>query len=318
MEIEFVVAPGKRKFWKWSDYALADADEVVIVVRPSPDGVVSVSSLIEPLVHALSFGLANITIVLNNMDQLPIECMQSCEAVVRDDIRRIFPQEVAEAVPILSVSVSDRQSLQRLLTHAQSIPEPVRDAQSPFQLCINSVHSKSDSLILGGKILRGSVSVGSTVYLMPPAIPVTVESVFIADHQSVESASAGRVVGIKISGLSRNHLSVGMVLVADVSVGKPTRLIRAKVNFFNLKQPVKAGFSPVINIMANHIHCKMTTIEGERESVSLGDSATVTLALSKTAFAQIYDSANPMPFSRLALRQENVVIGVGVIVDILD
>jgi hypothetical protein len=44
----------------------------------------------------------------------------------------------------------------------------------------------------------------------------------------------------------------------------------------------------------------------------------VTISFSKNVFAEVYDAASPSDFGRILLRQENVVIGVGVIRDILD
>lgn len=323
-ETNILVSPGKRQYWKWLDFSLSDADAVLVVLKVSVEGSVSIPALIEPLFHVLAFGIKNVALVLNNMAGLSQAHLQAYRAAVVSDLERMLGNTEAKSIPIIVASVQLPGSIASLRQYVTLLREPVRDPLSGIQISINAIHTKGDYLILGGKLRSGTVTVGDELLLMPPAVPLKVESLCISGNRSVDSASAGRIVGIRVSGIRKNHVSTGMVLVSrKMNNGRSTRLVEAEVNLFNCKRPMRVGFAPVVNILSCQIQSKVTRITDSitgaaLDSLALGQTGLVTLSFSKSVWASVFDVSGPSDFSRLSLRQENVVIGVGVIRSILD
>ena len=306
-ETEIVVCPGRRKFWKWLDYGCADADFALVVVRVKEEsGDLQISELIEPVGHCLSMGVRLAGIVVNDCDSLGKEKISACRVAVEDDLRRFFTE-----IPPIHVFSPKQECTTHLLSCVMSLPVPQRNADSAFELSINSIFDRGDSVILGGKVRKGQIRIGDVVYLMPGRLKLRIASIQISKGRGVDVASAGRVVAVRVEGVSKNQVSTGMALVGDISIGKETRLLRAKMSFFNAKHAIRIGFSPVVSILACQAHAKITEIDGGA-SISLGETVNVTVALAKTVFAQTSGS-----FSRIVFRQANCVIAVGVISEIL-
>ena len=313
-EVELIVIPGKRKFWKWHDYGCADADASMIVVRVREGGNLEIIELIEPISHSLAMGTKLAGVILNNFEGLSPETVMKCRLEVENDLARLFSAATCKT-PIFEVS--NTGLCQDLLRHIMRIPVPERDDVSPFEMSINSIFDKGDSVILGGKIRRGHLSVGDTVFLMPGRVELKISSIRISRGRDVTRVSAGRVIAVRIQGgVSRRQVSVGMALVGDVSVGRETRLVRAEMSFFNNKHPIRAGFSPVVSILACQAHGKLVSVE-TKDQINLGETAIVTVGFSKTVFVQTHHSAKSS-FSRIVFRHSNAVIAVGVIREILD
>lgn len=323
-ETEILVAPGKRQYWKWLDFSLSDADAVLLVLKVSADGSLSIPALIEPLFHVMAFGIENLVLVLNDMGGLSPAHVQAYRAAVVSDLERMFGNTEAQSIPIIVASIQLPDSIASLRKYVVSLREPERDLVSGIQISINAIHTKGDSLILGGKLRSGTVRVGDELLLMPSAVPLKVESLCISGNRWVDSASAGRIVGIRVSGITKNHVSTGMVLVSGkITNGRSTRLVEAEVNLFNCKHPMRVGFSPVVNILSCQIQSKVTGIRDPKkgtalDTLELGQTGLVTISFSKSVWGSEFDVSGPSDFSRLSLRQENVVFGVGVIRSILD
>lgn len=311
-ELEIIVTPGVRKFWKWIDFSLADADAAVLVVRVPEDGILSIPAFLEPLSQCIGFGVPVTAIVVNVFESVDNSHVENTVQAITADWRRMHPEMTLPL--IVPVRVSDGNGMDRLTKHLFSVRAPVRTSTSAFQLPINVLFTKGDSVIVGGKIFSGHLSVGDKLFLMPARVPVSVESICISQRRDVSSAAAGRIVGVRLGGIARNHVTTGMVLVADPCGGSATRLFRAEINVFNSKCPIRVGFSPMVSIQSCHVHAQIVEIGKEKSALDLGDTALVTLSLNKTVFAEAF----PSPFGRLIVRHENVTIAVGVIREILD
>lgn len=318
MKCELVVIPGRRKYWKWVDYGLADSDNAIIVIRPRL-GVSTPSDLIVWLTLMIVHRITNILIVLNNIDCLSDSELDEFESYIRNDFESVITDGSMEC-KILRLSADPTPAETRML-HDQlsNLSIPTSKPSSPFNLSINAVHAKEGKVIVAGKILGGSISVNDPLLLLPPRIPVSVSSIHVSGNQSVSTASAGQVVGVKIEGISREHIETGMVLCKHDEFeqsGRCTRSFVADVNFFNVKFHVREGFCPVLSIHCFQTLAKISKME--QPVANLGDTVTCTFSLNKTAFVQVFQQESPRPFSRIVLRQENVVIGVGVVRSVSD
>jgi selenocysteine-specific elongation factor len=315
---ELICIPGSRKYWKWVDFGLSDSDSMMVVIKPDATGEVALSELIEPIITGVSFGISQYLIVVNNWMELPSTVISSVLESIRQDLIRIFrTTERVSTIPILEVNRSTESivALREMMFKSLSPCFP-RDTSSAFQLSINEVRSVNETLVVGGRVLTGSVSVGDQVVLMPSVIPLRVESIHVEGKTAACTASAGQVAGLMLSGISEDHVSTGMALVASEVPASPARQIEVEVNFFNTKTAVKVGASPVLSILSVQAHCRIASMDNT--SAELGDTVTCHLVLNKTIFATVFDKEHPSPFSRVRLRMDNVVVAIGVVKRILN
>ena len=301
--LEIAVAPGQRKFWKWVDFCLSDSDSAILVVAPV-SGSFPICSIIEPLVHMIAYGVVCAGIAVN-ISACPDCDLDSVISEIRSDYFRVFG--TSDALCVLPFSFDDLNSIRSIGLFLGDLPRPKRTVNSTFAMSVTSVHSRKDCVLLGGKVLEGSVSVGDSVFLLPSAIPLVVSSVRVAECD-VDKALCGSIVGIRFEGIPRSFVSTGMVLSArSVSC---TRKIAVHVNFFNTNFQIKLGFSPMISILGCHVHGRIVHIERE---CALGDSTVVHVSLNK---AVCVGTNNRL--MRITMRQENILVGVGIITEILD
>ena len=314
--LELVTVPGRRKYWKWGDYAMTDADAAIIVVNKPSDAEIPIACLIEPLVHAMAYGISLVSVAISASSGETCDFPKIRDAVL-SDIQRVFGPEVGN-IPILSFENETPGQYDEIRNYLETLRAPKRNLAGPFTLSINSIHARDDCVLLGGKVLSGSVAVGDTVMLMPSAIPLKVDSIRISGDITVNVACAGQIAGLRVSGIPRNYLSCGMALVHGPVVGRSTRMIEARINFFNTNFEVKVGFSPAISILSCHVAGKLIHIENDAKSLQLGDTAVVQISLNKAVYAEIFESDRKSRFSRLVLRQENIIVGVGTVERFLD
>ena len=255
----------------------------------------------------------DVLIVINNIDDLPDPVVEEFESSICKDFKSVITDNsIPYNVIVLSANPTPPE-LVSLSEQFTNLSKPIVESRisSPFHLSINVIHCKDDSVIVGGKILGGSVSVDDSLTLLPAGITLKATSVHVLNNTPVSSASVGDVVGLKLDGIAREHIETGMILCKDNLRGIACRSFEADVNSFNTKFDIREGFCPVVSI-----HCFQTLANISRmEAVpaTLGDTVRCTFSLNKTAFVQVHASGEVLPFSRLVLRQENIVIGVGVI-----
>ena len=312
LRCELVVIPGRRKYWKWVDYGIADSSNAIIVIRPRL-GDSSPSDLIVWLALMLVHRIRIVSIVLNNIDGLADDEVDEFERCIRKDFSSLITDGSVECRIIRLCADPTPTELSVLRDHSLCFTKPTITHSSPFSLSINAVHAKEGKVIVAGKVLGGSVSLNDPLVLLPPRIPVRVSSIHVTDGQNACTASAGQVVGIKIEGISRDHIETGMILCKDEAKlsGQSTRSFVADVNFFNLKFPAREGFCPVLSINCFQTLAKISKMD--KPVANLGDTVACTFSLNKTAFVQVFQKQSPSPCSTIVLRQENVVIGVGVV-----
>jgi GTPase len=314
--IELVVAPGTRKLWKWSDYALTDADIAAVVVRPDISSV-PVEDLLEPLFLALGHGIESIAVILNLSSNTPQPKITETELVIKEDLHRVFGG--SHEVPILRVNLNERSSLLALERDVWALHYPARNTSEPPFMCVNGVFQKENFVVIEGKLRVGTVNRGDKLFLMPAGLELVVAAVRNSRGVEVEKATAGELVALRFDGISKSHIPAGMVLVGDICVGKSTRRIRAQVSFVNNKFPIKVGFSPVLSLLSCQVHGNITEIHGDLTELTLGSNAEITISLQKTVFTAPYSVTSPIRgLGRIVLRQENVVIGIGVVRAVLD
>ena len=312
--VHVIAVPGRRKFWKWSDFALSEADVAVIVVKSGTNNV-NIEEFLEPLFLSLGLGCENVLVVINASGANSVE-NNATEVIIKRDISRVFGS-IVDRVPIQTVDVSSAESVRSLFDRLAEYKGQQGSNKSEVFIPITSIFQREGFVIVEGKVLCGRVTKGDELFLMPSGLSLRVESIQLPNGIDSENGTAGALVALKFSGISKAHIATGMILVSDPSVGRPTRLLRVELSFVNNRFPIRSGFSPMISFMSSHVHGKIASME--KDPAEIGDNTIGVLSLQKTVFTAPYSAAGEIQgLGRLVLRQENVVIAVGVVRDILD
>ena len=311
---ELVVIPGRRKFWKWVDFGFADAEKAIVVTRPRSGETVP-QDVIVWLALALLHDMKDVLIIINNFENLPEEEVDEFEKNIRTDVARIVTDDSVTCTILRLPSQPTSDDLHPLHTF---LPTPPRNQPNcHFHMSINLIHAREGSVIVGGKILGGTVSTDdSSLMLLPSRIPLKATSIHTVGNRSVSRASSGEVVGIFLDNLSHEHVETGMIIAkSDEDLdGTSTRSFTADVNFFNTKFIINQNFCPVLSIHCFQTLAKIVSIH---KPAHIGDCVRCTFSLNKTAFVQVFDSTKNRPYSRIILRQENIVIALGVIREVV-
>jgi translation elongation factor EF-1alpha len=311
--IHAITTPGRRKFWKWSDFALSEADVAVVVVKGGAR-TVSIEALLEPLFLTLGHGCDNAFVVINEMH----ECSNICgtESHIRRDISRIFGPTV-DRIPIQTVDISSSESIRSLFDRLAEVQAIENLGTAGVFVSITSIFQREGFVIVEGKIRSGKINKGDELFLMPSGLSLRADSLRRSDGDESNVASSGELVALKFTGICKSHIAAGMILVSDPSMGRSTRLVKVELSFVNNKLPIRSGFSPMITFMACHVHGKIMSME--KEPAEIGDKTMAVLSLQKTVLTAPFSvECGIKGLGRLILRQENVVIAVGVVRSILD
>ncbi|MEF8821217.1 MAG: GTP-binding protein [Halovenus sp.] len=162
--------------------------------------------------------------------------------------------EISETVvPIVTTSAVAEKGLDTLDTLFERLPKTGRtDSQESFQMYIDRTYNVTGvGAVASGTIRSGTVEQGDELLLGP--MPdgrfraVEVRSIEMHYHR-VESAQAGRIVGIALKGVDESEIDRGMVLVPRASDPRPVREFEAEIMVLNHPTHIGDGYEPVIHL----------------------------------------------------------------------
>jgi len=199
-----------------------------------------------------------------------------------------------------------------------TIPEPVRDMDSPFRMSVEDVVTISGrGTVATGRIDRGKVKIGDEVEIVgltedeggkPRKVVVTGVQMFRKD---VPEGLAGMNIGMLLRGVKRDEIRRGQVLAAPGSIRSNAKF---EAEFYTLtakeggrEKPFKSGYRPQFYFGTTDVTGVITLPEG-LECVNPGDRTTIKVELNKPAGFEVN--------SRFAVREGSRTIGAGVITNI--
>lgn len=154
-------------------------------------------------------------------------------------------------VPIVRTSAINRQGLDTLDTLFQRLPK-LDTAEGPFRMYIDRTYQVTGvGAIASGTITAGTVETGDDLALgpFPDGRFKTVEVRSIEMHyHRVESARAGRIVGIALKGVKEADIERGMVLLPADQDPPAVREFEAEVMVLNHPTRIESGYEPVVHL----------------------------------------------------------------------
>ncbi|MFB6219746.1 MAG: GTPBP1 family GTP-binding protein [Halobacteriaceae archaeon] len=163
-------------------------------------------------------------------------------------------EEIDETVvPVLRTSAVSMAGMADLDELFRRLPKTGEDAgDDQFRMYVDRTYEVTGvGAVASGTVQSGAVEAGDPLLLGPMADgsfrEVEARSIEMHYHR-VESAEAGRIVGIALKGVSESDVERGMVLVPRGADPAPVREFEAEVMVLNHPTRVGAGYEPVVHL----------------------------------------------------------------------
>ncbi len=224
--------------------------------------------------------------------------LKALEAVTRGDLADPAVQGIIDLVAALD----------------RSIPDPVRDFDSPFLMPIEGVHTiEGRGTVVSGRVERGVLKVGDKVEIVGldnagKEVVVTGTQAFRKD---IPEARAGMNIGLLLRGLKRDGVERGQVLSVPGAIKAHTR---GKAQVFILTKeeggrhtPFAGGYQPQFFFGVTDVTGVITVADDG--IVSPGDQAEISFDLRKPVGIE--------KGMRFAIREGGKTVGAGIVTEVL-
>lgn len=210
IQVSVIDVPGHERFIRQMIAGVAGIDLVVLVVA-ADEGVMPQTR--EHLDILGFLGIKNGIVAISKIDRVEEEFID----LVKDDISEELKGTVFENVPqVLVDSLSEKgiNDLKNLIIHTLKEQE-TRDAKGAFRLPIDQVFTvKGQGTVVRGTVYEGQVEEGQALTVMPKGIEVRARQIQV-HHKQAREAFAGQRAAINLSGVAKEDLERGDVLVSS-------------------------------------------------------------------------------------------------------
>ncbi|WP_413355735.1 selenocysteine-specific translation elongation factor [Robertmurraya sp. 2P01SA] len=210
IQISVVDVPGHERFIRQMIAGVAGIDLVVLVVA-ADEGVMPQTR--EHLDILGFLGIKNGLVAISKIDRVEKEFIE----LVKEDIREELKGTVFEQVPMVlvdSLSNYGVEELKEQIIHTLKDQE-MRDVKGAFRLPIDQVFTvKGQGTVVRGTVYEGMVEEGQSLMIMPKGLEVRARQIQVHHHPAKE-AFAGQRAAINLSGVSKEELERGDVVVSS-------------------------------------------------------------------------------------------------------
>ncbi|MGG5253550.1 selenocysteine-specific translation elongation factor [Neobacillus sp. SM06] len=210
IQISVIDVPGHERFIRQMIAGVAGIDLVVLVVA-ADEGVMPQTK--EHLEILGFLGIKNGFIAITKIDRVEEELIE----LVQEDILDELKGTVFEQSPVVLVDSLSNRGINELKTRIiQTLKgQEMRDAKGDFRLPIDQVFIvKGQGTVVRGTVYEGAVTEGQTLFVMPKGREVKVRQIQV-HHLPAQKAFAGQRAALNLSGVSKEDLERGDVLVSS-------------------------------------------------------------------------------------------------------
>ncbi len=207
--VSVVDVPGHEKFIRQMVAGAAGVDAIMLVVA-ADDGVMPQTR--EHLEILTLLGVKNGLTVINKIDLVDEEMLE----LAKDEIISLTEGTFLEGAPLLPVSALNGEGIPELLAEIdQIVSQSVqKDRAGAFFMPVDrAFHMSGFGTVVTGTALRGSLSEGDDIEMMPAGEEAKVRSLQV-HGENVKTAFAGQRVAVNIAGASLQDVARGDVLAA--------------------------------------------------------------------------------------------------------
>lgn len=210
MQVSVIDVPGHERFIRQMIAGVAGIDLVVLVVA-ADEGVMPQT---REHLHILGLlGIESGIVAITKIDRVDEDFID----LVKDDILEELKGTVFEKSPFVlvdSVSLKGIDELKGLITNTLTV-QKTRDVRGAFRLPIDQVFSiKGQGTVVRGTVYEGSVEEGQSLMIMPKGIETRARQLQV-HHNPANAAFAGQRTAINLSGVAKEEIERGDVLVSS-------------------------------------------------------------------------------------------------------
>lgn len=210
VQISVIDVPGHERFIRQMIAGVAGIDLVVLVVA-ADEGVMPQTR--EHLEILGFLGIKNGIIAITKIDRVEEEFIE----LVKDDILAELQGTVFENAPFMMVDSLSKKGIDELKSFIIKVlnHQDMRDPKGDFRLPIDQVFTvKGQGIVVRGTVYEGTVEEGQSLLVMPKRIEVKARQIQV-HHKPAQKAYAGQRTAINLSGVSKEDLVRGDVLVSS-------------------------------------------------------------------------------------------------------
>ncbi len=229
-----VDVPGHERFVK-NMVAGAMGMDLVILVVAADEGVMPQTK--EHLEICQLLGVKSGIVVLTKKDMVDEEWLE----LVSDDVRGFLAGTFLEGAPVVAVSSTTGEGLDRLLEildrcAGQVVP---RRPVGPYRLPVDRVFViKGFGTVVTGTSISGKIGVGEEVTIYPPGIGAKVRGIQVHGQESQE-ARPGMRTALNLQGVSKDDVRRGDVIASPGSL-RPSYLLDLELTYLqSAERPLK-------------------------------------------------------------------------------
>ncbi|MCM3705634.1 selenocysteine-specific translation elongation factor [Cytobacillus firmus] len=266
IQITVVDVPGHERFIRQMIAGVAGIDLAILAVA-ADEGVMPQTR--EHLEILDFLGIRNGIVAITKIDRVDEEFTD----LVKEEILEELKGTVFEDVPfILTDSLSGKgiEKLKQLIIHTLK-DQDTRNAKGAFRLPIDQVFTvKGRGTVVRGTVYEGKVEEGQLLKIMPNGIETRARQLQV-HHQSTKAAFAGQRAAINLSGVSKEEIERGEVLVSSehFSVTKTidvaVRMVADLEHIVKQRMPIKChiGTAEVMGKIVFFDRNELSNAEGE-------------------------------------------------------
>ncbi|WP_163183219.1 selenocysteine-specific translation elongation factor [Neobacillus sedimentimangrovi] len=210
IQISVIDVPGHERFIRQMIAGVAGIDLVVLVVA-ADEGVMPQTK--EHLDILKFLGVKNGIVAITKIDRVDEDWME----LVKEDIAKELTGTVFEDAPFVLVDSLSKKGIEELkqLIIRTLKDQDMRDVRGAFRLPIDQVFTvKGQGTVVRGTVYEGTVKEGQTLTILPKGLEVKARQIQV-HHQPAQKAFAGQRAAINLSGVSKEELERGDVLVSS-------------------------------------------------------------------------------------------------------
>ena len=313
-----VDCPGHADYVKNMITGAAQMDGAILVVSAA-DGPMPQTR--EHILLARQVGVPSIIVCLNKVDLADADLLELIEMEIRELLTKYgFPGDTtpiirASATAALAGTPEGQAQIAALLEALDSfIPDPVREVDKPFLMCVEDVFSiEGRGTVVTGRVERGILKKMEEVEIVGLRdTKKTVATDIEMFRKLLDSASAGDNVGVLLRGTTKDEVERGMVLAKPGSI-KPHTKFKAEVYVLTKDEggrhtPFFTNYRPQFYFRTSDVTGTLTLPAGI-EMVMPGDNVSVEVELQKTVAME--------KGLKFAIREGGRTIGSGIVVEVI-
>ena len=313
-----VDCPGHADYVKNMITGAAQMDGAILVVSAA-DGPMPQTR--EHILLARQVGVPSIIVCLNKVDLADADLLELIEMEIRELLTKYgFPGDTtpivrASATAALAAKPEGEKAIADLLAALDSfIPDPVREIDKPFLMCIEDVFTiEGRGTVVTGRVERGLLKKMEEVEIVGlKDTRKTVATDIEMFRKLLDSASAGDNVGVLLRGTTKDEVERGMVLAKPGSI-KPHTKFKAEVYVLTKDEggrhtPFFTNYRPQFYFRTSDVTGTLTLPTGV-EMVMPGDNVSVEVELQKTIAME--------KGLKFAIREGGRTIGSGIVVEVI-